>query len=176
MSTRMNERLADLFGRRSIRAYVEGELSDDTVRDLLEAAMAAPSTCAKDPWHFLVIRRKEMLSRIAEGLPNGKMLNDASAGIVVCGDLDAAHDNQLSYLLQDCAAAIENLLLAAHMLGLGACWLGVHPREKRVEHISKLFSLPASVIPVSCIALGNAGERKEARTRYRDDAVHVDRW
>jgi nitroreductase len=62
------------------------------------------------------------------------------------------------------------------MLGLGACWLGVHPREKRVEHISKLFSLPPSVIPVSCIALGKPAELKDARTRYRDEAAHYELW
>ena len=128
----MNPRLNDLFARRSVRVYRQQDVADDLVRDLLEAAMAAPSAVAKDPWAFVVVRNRDMLAKIAAGLPNGTMLRDAALGIVVCGDLQRAHDRQLSYLLQDCSAAIENLLLAASALGLGACWLGVHPREERV--------------------------------------------
>ncbi len=101
---------------------------------------------------------------------------DWTATIVVCGDLEAAHDRQLSYLLQDCSAAIENLLLAAQALDLGACWLGIHPRADRIENVSKLLALPASVLPVAGIALGRPGEQKEARTRYSSAYVHQERW
>jgi nitroreductase len=104
------------------------------------------------------------------------MLTTAPVGIVVCGDLEAAHDHQLSYLLQDCAAATENLLLAAHLLGLGACWLGVHPREDRVAHLRRLLNLPPHVVPVAGIALGHAGETKEPRTRYDPASVHTETW
>ena len=72
---------------------------------------------------------------------------------------DVAHDRQLSYLLQDCSAAIENLLLAAHVLGLGTCWLGIHPREERMKTVSSLLGLPGNVIPVSAIAVGKDGTR-----------------
>ncbi len=109
-------------------------------------------------------------------LSNGEMLLTAGAGIVVCGDLEAAHDRQLSYLLQDCAAAIENLLLCAHAAGLGACWLGVHPREQRIKSIKEILSLPASVLPVACIAIGHPNEEKEARTRFNRDYVHFEQW
>ena len=104
------------------------------------------------------------------------MLRDAALGIVVCGDLQRAHDQQLSYMLQDCSAAIENLLVAASALGLGACWLGVHPREERVGHIRSLLHIPESVIPVSAIAVGWPAESREPRTRYREDAVHHESW
>ena len=172
----MNEKLGFIFDRRSIRVYVPGEISEEIVTRLLEAAMAAPSAVAKDPWRFVVIRNQQMLSAIAEVLPNGKMLAMASVGIAVCGDLDVAHDRQLSYLLQDCSAAIENLLLAAHILGLGACWLGVHPREERVKQIRELLSVETGVIPVACIAVGYPGEAKEPRTRYNRDYVHFEKW
>ncbi len=168
--------LGAFFGRRSIRLFRPGPVSDELVRGLLEAAMAAPSAVAKDPWRFVVVRDRATLGRIADALPNGKMICDGALGIVVCGDLDAAHDRQLSYLLQDCSAAIENLLLAAHLLGLGACWLGVHPREDRIRKLKELLGLPAAVIPVSAIALGWPGEVKEARTRYTPGYVHLDRW
>jgi nitroreductase len=165
-----------IFGRRSIRVYRNEEVSEADIRTMLEAAMAAPSAVAKDPWRFVVIRDKAVLQRIADGLPNGKMLATAPVGIVVCGDLDQAHDHQLSYLLQDCSAAIENLLLAAHVLGLGACWLGVHPREDRIRHIRTILGLPEAVIPIAGIAIGHPGEIKEPRSRYHAAYVHHERW
>ena len=101
-------------------------------------------------------------------------LVSAAVGIVVCGYLEAAHDKQLSYLLQDCAAAIENILLAAHALGLGACWLGVHPREQRVKILQGLLKLRESVIPVACVAIGYPAEAKEERTRFNPDYVRFE--
>jgi len=176
MNANVKKNLDFIFGRRSIRAYLPGEVTDEQIKTLLEAAMAAPSAVAKDPWRFVVIKNRETLRRIADVLPNGKMLADAAVGIIVCGDIEVAHDRQLSYLLQDCAAAIENLLLAAHILGLGACWLGVHPRENRIKAIKDILGLPEQIIPVSGIAIGKPGEVKEPRTRYSPDKIHYERW
>ena len=172
----MNPKLDMIFKRRSIRAYENRAVPEELVRDLLEAAMAAPSACAKDPWRFVVLTDTDIRSRIAAGLPNGGFLQDAPLGIAVCGDMQAAHDGELSYMLQDCSAAIENLLLAAQTLGLGACWLGVHPREERVSLLREVLELPDSVMPVSCIALGFPAEEKISRTRYADDYVHRECW
>jgi len=172
----MNPVLASIFKRRSVREYQSTEVDELIVRDLLEAAMAAPSAVAKDPWEFVIVRDNNMRRRIVDRLPNGKMLIDASLGIVVCGDLLRAHDRQLSYLLQDCSAAIENLLLAASLLGLGACWLGVHPREERVAHLRALLRLPEHILPVSVVSIGWPAETPAPRTRYRDDAVHWETW
>lgn len=176
MSTQTSDPLHFIFARRSIRVYAPGPVDDAMLTTLLEAAMAAPSAGAKDPWRFVVIRERETLARIAAALPFGKMLATAAVGIVVCGDLEAAHDGQLSYLLQDCSAAIENLLLAAQARGLGACWLGVHPREDRVWKLSEMLALPASVLPVACVAIGLPGEQKESRTRFNPDYIHREKW
>ncbi|MFO7871322.1 MAG: nitroreductase family protein [Kiritimatiellia bacterium] len=172
----MNSKLESIFARRSVRAYREGEIPDGMIKDLLEAAMAAPSAVAKDPWHFIVIKDKGTLAKVAEALPNGQMLKQAAAGIVVCGDMEKAHGNEESYMLQDCSAAIENLLLAASMLGLGAVWLGVHPRPERVSHIKNVFGLPENIIPVSAVSLGWPEKTPEPRTRYDETSVHRERW
>ncbi|NLE38364.1 MAG: nitroreductase family protein [Pirellulaceae bacterium] len=172
----MNPKLNPIFARRSVRAYQSKSVGDDVVHDLLEAAMAAPSAVAKDPWEFVVVRNRAMLAEFAGGLPNGKMLAGAPLGIIVCGDIRRAHDGQLSYLLQDCSAAIENLLLAAASLGLGACWLGIHPREKRIELMRSLLKLPETVIPIAAIPIGWPAESPAPRTRYRDEAVHREVW
>ncbi|MCX7721445.1 MAG: nitroreductase family protein [Verrucomicrobiae bacterium] len=165
-----------IFGRRSIRVFVPGAVEDGTVQKLLEAAMAAPSAVCKDPWRFVVVRDRGTLDALAGVLSNGQMLRSAALAIAVCGDIEAAHDRQLSYLLQDCAAAIENLLLAAHALGLGACWLGVHPREQRISRVREILGIPPQVIPVACIAIGKPGEQKPPRTRFNPAYVHYEKW
>ncbi len=165
-----------LFGRRSIRVYSPGEIPATTVRKVLEAAMAAPSAMTKDPWRFVIVRQPETLGKLAEVLPGGKMLSTATVAIVVCGDQEAAFENHLSYLLQDCSAAIENLLLAAHALGLGACWVGVHPLEDALRELKRLLSLPRSFVPVAVVSLGLPGEAPSPRTRYSEDYVRLEKW
>jgi nitroreductase len=165
-----------IFGRRSVRIYAPGEIDDSTVKRLLEAAMAAPSAMTKDPWRFIVVREPTSLKTLAEALPGGKMLAAATLAIVVCGELEAAFERQLSFLLQDCSAATENLLLAAHGLGLGACWVGVHPDEAANRRLKSLFGLPGAVLPVAVVSLGVPGEDPGPRTRFNPQSVHRERW
>lgn len=176
MDPKLPELIKFIMGRRSIRTFAQGEVTDAQVLQILQAAMAAPSAVARDPWRFVVIRRRAVMDALSQFLANGEMLNNASVAIVVCGDVEAAHDRQISYLLQDCAASIENLLLAVHALGLGACWLGVHPREERTRRMKEALSLPESIVPVACIAIGVPGEIKQPRTRYQPALVHYDTW
>jgi nitroreductase len=176
MSIGTDSKLNLLFGRRSIRVYSPGELSETEVITLLEAAMAAPSAMTKDPWRFVVVRDKPVLAQLTAALPGGKMLATAALAIVVCGDLEAAFERQISFLLQDCSAAVENLLLAAHGLDLGACWVGVHPSEDSIRQVKQLLSLPAQIVPVAVISLGRPGEQAGPRTRFNRDYVHFGKW
>jgi nitroreductase len=176
MSTTTDGNLGFILGRRSIRVYSPGEVSEPAVTRLLEAAMAAPSAMTKDPWRFVVVRDKQALAKLAALHPGAAMLASAAMAIVVCGDLDAAFERQISYLLQDCSAAIENLLLAAHMQGLGACWVGIHPGEPLIKRVKELLSLPASFVPVAVISLGQPGEQPAPRTRYNPDYVRSEKW
>ena len=172
----MNPSLDFIFRRRSIRKYETRDIPDSMITDLLEAAMAAPSAVAKDPWHFLVVRQRKRLDKIVEVLPNGQMLRQAPVAIVACGDINRANIKELSYLLQDVSAAVENILLAASALGLGSCWLGMHPRPERLEGIRGLFSLPDNIIPVCGIALGWPAEEQPSRTRFNPERVHLEKW
>ncbi|MBU0730507.1 MAG: nitroreductase family protein [Proteobacteria bacterium] len=172
----MNPDLQFIFKRRSVRKFTEKPIPDSFITDLLEAAMAAPSAVARDPWHYLVINNKETLGKIANVLPHGRMLKNAAAAFIVCGEIGKAHDQQESYMLQDLSASVENILLAATALGLGSCWLGVHPRPERMDDITKLFDLPANIIPMCGIALGWPAENHPPRTRYNEDCVHMGKW
>lgn len=172
----MNPALKNIFARRSVRKFKSKEVPEAMIKDILEAAMAAPSAVGKDPWHFVVVREAAARARLTEGLPNGVMLNEAPVGIVVGGDTVKVHDGLESYLLQDCSAAIENLLLAASTLGLGACWLGVHPRPERIDHVRRVVDLPKHVLPVAVVAVGWPVEEAKPRTRFNSVAVHWERW
>jgi nitroreductase len=165
-----------IFGRRSIRVFKPGTVGETIITQLLQAAMAAPSAVAKDPWRFVVSQQRDLLAALASVLANGSMLHTASLCITVCADMEAAHDRQLSYALQDCSAATENLLLAAPAFGLGACWLGVHPREDKIRRVREILGLPASVMPVASIAIGHPGEEKPPRTRFTPALVHWEHW
>ena len=176
MTTTTDNNTGFILGRRSIRVYSPGEVSQPVVTRLLEAAMAAPSAMTKDPWRFVVVRDKQTLSKLAALHPGAAMLSSAAMAIVVCGDLDTAFERQLSYLLQDCSAAIENLLLAAHAQGLGACWVGIHPGEPLIKRVKELLSLPASFVPVAAVSLGQPGEQPPPRTRYNPDCVRAEKW
>ena len=172
----MNPKLAIFYSRRSVRRYRDEPVPDGLIQDLLEAAMAAPSAVAKDPWEIIVVKDKGVLQTLSAGLPNGTFLQQAGVGFVMCGDLAKAHDSLLSYMIQDCSAAIENILLAASALGLGACWLGVHPREERMAHIREVLGIPEAVTPIGAIAAGWPEEQPPARSRYTEDKVHRERW
>lgn len=172
----MNPKLDGIFSRRSIRQFQDREVPEAMLTDLLEAGMAAPSAVARDPWHFIVIQKRETLNRLADEMPNARMLTQATAAFIVCGDIQKAYIQAESYLLQDCSAAVENILIAANILGLGTCWLGIHPRPDRMDMIRQMFALPDTIIPMCGIAVGWPEERPEARTRYRQERVHKEEW
>jgi nitroreductase len=172
----MREELAFIWRRRSVRKYLKRDIPDELITELLEAGMAGPSGGVTYPWRFVTVKNRESLVRLSEVHPYGKMLASAAAAILVCGDMERAHAGELSYLLQDCSSSTENILLAATGLGLGACWLGVHPRKDRIDNLSSFFGLPGNIIPVSLISLGWPDECPPARTCYRSEFVHSEKW
>lgn len=163
-----------ILTRRSIRRYTPQEISDEIIQKLLKAAMNAPSAGNHQPWHFIVIRSREILNEITTFHQYAQMLKQAPLAIAVCGDLEKQlHDG---YWLQDCSAAAQNILLAAHALGLGAVWLGVHPRDNRVQGVQSLLKLPERILPLCLIAIGYPDEKKPPDDRFLPERVHYDKW
>jgi Nitroreductase len=163
-----------IFTRRSIRKFTEEPVTAAQVHTLLAAAMAAPSAGNQQPWRFVVVRDRLALAEVARLNPYAAMAPKAPVGILVCGDTRA--EKYPGYWVLDCAAAVQNLLLAAHATGLGAVWTGVYPTQERVEGFAKLFGAPAGVIPHSFIPLGHPAETKKREDRSRPEYVFAERF
>ena len=163
-----------ILKRRSIRRYSGKPVNKSTVELLLKAGMYAPSARNQQPWHFIVITDRDLLTRITEIHPYAGMLSGAELAILVCGDEDL--ELSKGYWSVDCAAATQNILLAAHSIGLGAVWLGVYPREERQKDIRELFNLPGHVHPFSLISVGYPAEEKSVPERFKEDRIHMNQW
>lgn len=164
-----------LFARRSIRKYKERqEIPNSTIEFILNAGMCAPSARNNQPWQFIVCQNPETLNVLSERHPYGKMLKEASLAILVCGDKSI--DETESYLLQNCSAATQNILLAAHAVELGAVWLGIHPREERIQMCKEIFELPDFIMPVALISIGIPDEEKPKNSRFDEAKVKWEKW
>lgn len=162
-----------LLTRRSIRAYTAEPVTDDAVNELLQAAMSAP-TAAEEPWHFVVVRNRETLAAVRTFHHHAVMLEKAQVGIVVCGDPTWGHLRDRWPL--DCAAATENMLIAANAMGLGACWVGIYPVPERIEGLKALLNIPDPIVPLCMVSVGWPGEKKKPPSRFRQDRIHHDAW
>ncbi len=163
-----------VISRRSIRRYTDEPVSEESLKLLLEAAMAAPSCRDHRPWHFVVIRDRKILVRIPDIHPYSSMVPHAQLAILVCADPRLQETE--GYWTQDCAAATQNILIEAHHQGLGAVWLGVYPRPERIKGLRELLRVPIPVVPFSLVPVGHPGEHKEPADRFDPKKVHTDGW
>jgi nitroreductase len=168
------EILEGIITRRSIRKYTDQKINNDQVQLLIKAGMYAPSARNQQPWHFMVIDNCELMNKITEVHPYATMLTKAQLAILVCGD--ETLELSAGYWVVDCSAATQNILLAAHGMGLGAVWLGLHPREERKQAIRDLFKLPGHIQPLSLISVGYPDEVKELPERFKPERIHYNSW
>jgi len=159
--------------RRSIRNYnPNGVVTDEQIKELLEAAMLAPSACNTRPWEFIVVKDRKTLDKIVEFHNWAKMLKTAQAAIVVVALPDAQIGKSGEGMWQhDCGATTQNILLQAAELNLGTCWCGLHPVEKYMNATRELFNLPKSVVPFCAIAVGVPAEDFGSRGFYEESKV-----
>ena len=164
--------LEALYTRRSIRKYTGDPVSEEDLRTILEAGMNAPSANNRQPWHFIVVDGRDKLDAMMTVHPYARMLAEAPIGILVVADTSKSP----RFFQQDCAAAIENILLAARALGLGTCWTGVYPDEGRVAGLRKVFGIPDPFAPFALVALGHPAEDRGRVERWTDAIVHRNVW
>lgn len=168
------ETLDAIKTRRSIRKFKPQLISREIIKELLEAAMFAPSAGNEQPWQFVVLDDRKILDEVPKICSTASMCRQSTTAVLVCGD--ATLEKYPGFWVQDCSAAVENLLLAAHASGLGAVWVGVYPLNDRVEAFRRLLVLPPEITPFALVALGYPDEAPAAPERYREEKVHYNGW
>lgn len=166
--------LEAIFTRRSIRKYTGEAVSEQELETVLRAGFHAPSAHNFKPVEFIVIKDKNKFQSIANFHPYAKMLPQAEVSIIICGDMKK--QEMTGFLIEDCSAAIQNMLLAAHGMGLGAVWCGLYPVEELTTNMKEVCSIPEDIIPVGMLVLGRKGEEKKVFDRYDATKVHHDQW
>lgn len=166
--------LEAIFTRRSIRKYTGEEITEEQLNIILRAGFAAPSAHNKQPWHFVVFREKKTLENIAQVHPYAKMLPQAGCGIVVCGDSNV--ETRPGFLAEDCSAAIQNMLLAAHGIGLGAVWCGLYPVTRLTKSVTGVMEFPEHIVPIGLVVIGHKNEDKQTIDRFDAEKVHYEKW
>ena len=178
------EVLEAIRSRRSIRKYKSDPVDDKTLETVLEAARQAPSWANTQCWRFVVVRNAETKGKLSDTLSETNPARDAVCNapivIVACAEMDKAgyKDGQVTtdkgdWFMFDVALAMQNLVLAAHSLGLGTVYVGRFDAEK----VASILSLSKGYRVVAMTPLGYPAETKEPRPRKElKEFVHHDKW
>ena len=180
-----NATLETIFARKSVRSYTDQNLTQDQIETLLRAAMAAPTGMNMQPWRFVVVTDQAVKDALAG--PRGGMIAQAPAVFVVCGQttmsmrpfgqpdaepVETANPNWTA----DCAAATENLLLAAEAIGLGAVWTACYPYDERVSSVREVLGLPENVSPYCVVPVGYPAGDDQPKDKWKPENIHYDKW
>ena len=170
-----NEAINTILTRRSIRKYENKPVEREKIDCILECACAAPSANNLRPWHFVEITERKTLDALADALPHGKMLAQATLAIVVCGE-NEIEGSPHPWWEQDCAAAMQNILVAAAALGLGSVWLGVHHNATNSKNVHEIVEVPEYIQVLGIAAIGYAAEHKPPYSGVDKSHIHKGRW
>ncbi|MEN6618722.1 MAG: nitroreductase family protein [Rikenellaceae bacterium] len=166
-----NPTLETIFQRKSVRSYTGQPVSVETLTILVKAGMAAPTGMNRQPWEFLVIQDKEVMTKLSQDLPYAKMLKDAQAAIIVVGNPEKS-----PYWYLDCSAATQNILLAAESIGLGAVWTLAYPSEERMNTIANALSIPLPYRPLCLIPIGYPKGPQTPKDKWIESKLHLNKW
>ena len=172
-----NQAITNIMTRVSVREFTGEKISEAQIDTLLRAAMAAPSAINKQPWAFIVVTDEEVLAQLGEALPYSRCSNKPAVAIIPCGDLSKAIEGEMAnFWINDVSAATENLLLAAHAMGLGAVWTGLHPDMNRAKMVQEMLGLPEHIIPLCVVPVGVPAEQPAVKDKYSLDNIHYNKW
>lgn len=162
----------NILTRSSVRSYTDEAVPDSLVNKMLRAGMAAPTARDNRPWEFFVVTNPDIKNKVAETSKNAGMAAKAPLLIVVCGNMDKEPEGVGGeYWIQDCSAATENILLAAHSFGLGAVWCGVYPIQERVESVREILDIPVNMIPLNVICIGYPDGETSPKDKWNPECV-----
>ncbi len=168
--------LENIMTRSSVRSYTSEAVGDDQIELLLKAGMAAPSAGNKQPWELMVINDRAILDAFPDIIKGAHMAAKSQQAIVVLGSPEKAL--MPDYWVQDCSAVTENILLAAHGMGLGAVWCGAYPENGsgRVEKMSELLNLPEGTYALSIIVVGKPNVDAVVKNKWDPSKVHYNKY
>lgn len=166
-----------IHSRKSVRHFTDRPVSEADLETLVRAGMAAPTGKNLQPWSFFIVTDRDILDALAAELPTAKMVTDAPAAIVICGDLKLADTTTYkNYWVMDCSAASENILLAAEAMGLGACWTASFPYEDRMETVRNNLNLPGHLIPLNVIPVGYPEGMESPKNKWMPSKIYRNRY
>ena len=172
-----NQAIKNIMTRVSVREFTGEKISEAQLDTLLRAAMAAPSAINKQPWAFIVVTDEAIIAKLGEALPYSRCSNHPAVAIIPCGDLSKAIEGEMgAFWVNDVSAATENLLLAAHSMGLGAVWTGLHPDMNRAKLVQEMLGLPEHIIPLCVVPVGVPVEHPEIKDKYKPENIHYNAW
>lgn len=175
--TNENKAIETIMSRVSVRTFTGEKISDEQIETLLRAAMAAPSAINKQPWAFIVVTDEAIIAKLGEALPYSRCSNKPAVAFIPCGDLSKAIEGEMgAFWINDVSAATENLLLAAHAMGLGAVWTGLHPNMERAAQVQQMLGLPEHIIPLCIVPVGVPAEQPEVKDKYKTENIHYNGW
>lgn len=168
-----NEAYMNIINRVSVRRFADRAVTSGQETAILHAAMSSPSGVNKQPWQFVAIDDPQLKLRLAEALPYAKMVAHAPVAILVCGDSNRFLEGVDNVLWeQDLSAASENILLAAHAIGLGGVWTCVFPHEERISPVRSILNLPDNLIPFSLIPIGYPEKSHAPMDKWHPERIH----
>jgi nitroreductase len=168
----MEDALDLMYSRQRVREFTDAPVSEEQVEAMLKAAMAAPSVQDRRPWHFVVVRNRNTLDKLARVHKYAYMLAQAQLAIVVCGDQKVSE----KYWVEDGCVATQNLLLAAKALGLGGVWISIYPKKKHQNAVREMLDIPDRMGVLCILAMGIPAKRDQIRTKYDSERVHHEEW
>jgi nitroreductase len=168
--------LSVIHSRKSVRNFIPGKaVTKEALDTIVRAGMAAASAVNLQPWQFVVIDDRAIMDSLASGLPYAKMLHNAGAAIVVCGE-STVRTKEFAFWEFDCSLASGNILLAAEAMGLGAVWTAVHPDAARISVVRNILHLPENIIPLNVIPIGYPTGADKPKDKYNPDKIHWNRY
>ena len=172
-----NQAINNIMTRVSVREFTGEKISEEQLDTLLRAAMSAPTAINKQPWAFIVVTDETKIAALGEALPYSRCSNKPAVAIIPCGDLSKAIEGEMAnFWINDVSAATENLLLAAHAMGLGAVWTGLHPDMNRAKMVQEMLGLPEHIIPLCVVPVGYPAEQPEVKDKYKPENIHYNEW
>ncbi len=166
----------NILNRRSVRKFTNENVDEKDLELIIKSGMSAPSALNLQPWEFIVFDEEEILEFMVDLHDYSKMFKTATAGILICGNMEKTIAEYRELWVQDCSASIENMLLAIEALNLGGVWLGIYPIKHRCNKLINYFKLPENIVPFGIIALGHPDDENKKQDKWDEKKVHWNKW